>query len=101
MFTFYNQNLERFTRNGCSVYTLFTIIQIQWGIKVTNDFIIQALQEAEKDKAFYETWGAYFGKIYNWFASAILRKANVKVKVRTVNILSDEFETLYNLDYAF
>jgi len=101
LFKIYNQGLEYFTRNWCSVYTLFHIVQIQWGIKVSNTFIIQTLKLAEVDKAWYEAWGAYFAKIYNWFVWAVFKKTWVKLIVRTVDIRSKEFEELYELWYFF
>lgn len=100
-FQWYNQGLEYFSRNWCSVYTLFMIIQLQWGIKYKNEFIIKTLKEAEKDKTFFSTRGAYFQVIYDWFIKAIFNYTEIKVRVRTVNIMSKEFEDLYNMNYAF
>jgi hypothetical protein len=52
----YNQNLEKFTRNGCTVYTLLNITRMQWGITVDNKYIIDVLQAAQKDKMWNESW---------------------------------------------
>ena len=98
---FYDQTLEYFTRNWCWIYTLFNIIQIQWGVQVDNKFIIETLKLAETEKAWYQTWGAYFQKLYNWFVLKIYERTKLKVNVRTVNIMSDEFEELVNKWYAF
>ena len=98
---FYNQSLERFTRNGCSIYTLYMIIQIQWGIIVDNEFIKSTLRKAEEQKVWYESWGAYFNKIYKWFSQAIYNRTKVIVTVKAVNIYSKEFEDLYNQWNAF
>ncbi len=100
-FKWYNQNLERYSRSGCSVYTLFNIIQLQWGIKYTNDFIIETLKIAEKDKAFFETWWAYFDIIYNWFSTKIFEYTWLKTKIRVVNINNDDFEDLLEKGYYF
>jgi len=101
MLKFYNQSLERFTRNGCSIYTLYMIIQIQWGIIVDNEFIKSTLRKAEEQKVWYESWGAYFNKIYKWFSQAIYNRTKVIVTVKAVNIYSKEFEDLYNQWNAF
>ena len=101
LFTFYNQNIDYFSRNGCSLYTLFHIIQIQWGIKVDNSFILLTLQKAEKDKVFFSAWGAYFSKIYKWFSQAIYLRTKVVVTVKALDIRSKEFEDMYNEWYAF
>ena len=98
---FYNQSLERFTRNGCSIYTLYMIIQIQWGIIVDNEFIKSTLRKAEEQKVWYESWGAYFNKIYKWFSQAIYNRTKVIVTVKALDIRSKEFEEMYNDWYAF
>ncbi len=101
MFKFYNQSIQYFTRNWCSIYTLFHIVQIQWGVKVPNQFIIDTLFQAEKDKVFYEAWGAYFGRIYKWFSAKIYNRTEIDIQVIAVDINSKEFETLYNKGHAF
>jgi len=101
IFKWYNQGLERYTRNACSLYSLFMIVQLQWWINFSNEYIVKACHEAEKDKAWYETWWAYFDKVYKWFVWKIYTIFNIEVKVITVDILSDEFEALYDKKYAF
>ena len=101
MFKIYNQNLERFTRNGCSIYTLYHICQIQWGIKSNNEWIISTLEEAENNKAWYETWGAYFWKIYTWFGGWFKKKTWHSIEIEKVDIMSDRFEDLLEQGYAF
>jgi hypothetical protein len=101
IFKWYTQGRERYTRNACSIYSLFMIVQLQWWINFTNEYIIKACEEAEKDKAWYESWWAYFDKVYTWFIWKIDTIFNIKVKVKTVDILSKEFEVLYNNGYAF
>lgn len=101
MWKWYNQNKEYYTRSGCSIYTLFNILQIQYWIKVKNSFIIKVLRSAEKDKVWYESWWAYFWKIYNWFVVEIFKMYEVEVKVISLDIRSKKFEKLYNDWYAF
>jgi hypothetical protein len=55
------------------------IIQIQWGIIVDNEFIKSTLRKAEEQKVWYESWGAYFAKIYTWFTEAIYKRTEVVV----------------------
>jgi len=101
MFKYYNQSKQYFTRNWCSIYTLFNILQLNWWIKVEDQFIIDTLVKAEKDKAWYEAWWAYFSKIYSWFTDKIKLRTWVTVKIKTVSIDSEDFENLVNNWYAF
>jgi len=98
---YYNQWLDYFTRNACSIYTLFMIIQIQWWIRVDNSFIVATAKKAEIDKVWRETWWAYFKKVYQWFSDNIYERTQVKIKVIAVDIRSDEFEEILNRWYAF
>jgi len=98
---YYNQKLEYFSRNWCSVYTLFMILQLNWWIVVDNTFIINTLVQAEKDKVWYQSWGAYYSKIYQWFTEKILERTEVVVKVKTFDIRSEEFKKLSENGYAF
>ena len=100
-YKWYNQSLERYTRNWCSVYTLFQILQLQWGITVDNDFIIKTLQEAEKDKVWYETRGAYFWKIYERFSKKIYERTGVKVTVAKISLKNPYIIEFFKNDYAF
>lgn len=97
----YNQNLDRFTRNWCSVYTLMYIIRIQWGLHVTNQYIIDVLKQAEKDKVWWETWWAYFRIIYNWFTGYFYNKFRAEISVETIDYMSDEFEEMLKDWHAF
>ena len=97
----YNQSLEYFTRNWCTIYTLFMILQLQWWIKVDNDFIIKTLKKAKKDKVFFESRGAYFSQIYIWFATAIFNRTQVRIIVKALDINSKEFEEYIKNWYAF
>jgi hypothetical protein len=101
MFKWYDQNKEYFTRNWCSIYGLFNILQLQWWIQVEDKFIVKTLKKAEQDKVWNQSWGSYFSIIYNWFVEQILIRTWLVVQVRTVNILSDDFEELYYKDYWF
>ena len=101
MFKWYDQNKEYFTRNWCSIYWLFNILQLQWWIQVEDKFIVKTLKKAEQDKVWNQSWGAYFSVIYNWFVEQILIRTWLVVQVRTVNILTDYFEELYYKDYWF
>lgn len=100
-YKWYNQNLERYTRNWCWVYTLFQILQLQWGITVDNDFIIKTLQEAEKDKVWYETRGAYFWKLYERFSKKIYERTWVKVTVAKISLKNPYIKDFFDNDYAF
>lgn len=97
----YNQSLDRYTRQGCTVYTLYMIIQLQWGIIVDEKFIKETLKVAEKEKKWFESWWAYFAEIYNWFVWKIKERTDVNISVKTIDINSKEFEIYYNNNYAF
>jgi len=101
MFKYYNQLLEYYTRSGCSLYTLYNILQIQYWIQVDNKFIKATLKKAEKDKVRYESYWAYFAEIYQWFCDEVYYKTKVKIRIKAVDIRSKEFETLLNSWYAF
>jgi len=97
----YNQSLERFTRNGCTLYTLFMIIQLQWGVIVNNDYIKKTLKEAEKDKTWGQSWGAYFSIIYKWFVKEVKAYTWQKIWVLALDIRSKEFEEYLKKWHAF
>lgn len=99
--TIYNQQLERYTRNWCTVYTLFTIVKLQWGLVYASDKKIRTLKIAEKEKVWNESWGAYFWQIYKWFTDKIKEHYNIDVRVRALDITSNNFENLLNSWYAF
>jgi len=101
LFTLYNQGLNRFTSNFCSWYNIFHVIQIQWGLKFSNDYIIKAAKEAEKEWVYSVTTGALFNSMYNFFVQEIKAKVNVDVNVVTKSVQSDSFETLLKEWYAF
>ena len=77
------------------------IVQIQWAIRFENEYLVATAKKAERDKVWSETWGAHFNVIYQWFVDQILIFYNISVNVKTVDIMSDEFEELYNKNYAF
>ena len=97
----YNQKLEYFSRNWCSVYTLFMILQLNWGIQVENKFIINTLVEAQKDKVWNEARGSYYNTIYKWFTEKIYERTEVEVKIKALDIRSEEFKKLSENGYAF
>lgn len=101
MITIYNQLLEKFTRSWCTIYTLFGIVSDQWGLILYNKEIIKTLRKAEQDKVWWESWGAYFSSIYRWFVWYIFIMHNLKLRVKRVDILSDEFEEMVNKGYSF
>lgn len=96
-----NQKLEYFTRNWCTIYTLFWIIMDQWHLILFNEEVIKVLRQAEEEKVWWEAWWAYFSKIYDWFVWYIFLLLNVKLRVKEVSILSDEFEYLISQWYSF
>lgn len=97
----YNQTLDKYTRNWCTIYTLYMIFQLQWGFIVNNDYIINTLKQAEKEKAWNQSWGAYFSTIYKWFVDKMYDMLKIKLTVKTVDINSDEFEKYLTKWYAF
>lgn len=97
----YNQNLDEFTRNWCSVYTLMYILRIQWGLVVDNKYIIEVLKQAERDKVWGETWWAYFRIIYNWFTGWFYKQFNTTIEVKAFDVNSNDFEKLLREWYAF
>jgi len=98
---YYNQKLEYFSRNWCSVYTLFMILQLNWGIQVDNKFILDTLIIAQRDKVWNETWWAYYNTIYKWFTEKIFERTEVEIKIKALDIRSEEFKKLSENGYAF
>ncbi|MCP4970475.1 MAG: hypothetical protein GY932_07780 [Arcobacter sp.] len=44
----YNQNLEYYTRNSCTIYTIAHIFRTQWKIEVPQEALIEATKAAEE-----------------------------------------------------
>lgn len=90
----YNQTLQYFTRNWCTIYTLFWILSDQYYLTFAkDDLIIKFAKEAQESKMWYEAWWAWFDKIYNYFCDKVYDRTNIRLRVLTVNINSKEFET--------
>lgn len=101
LFTLYNQWLEYFTRNACSIYVLFHIIQVQWWIVFTNDFIVNTAEQAQEDKVWYEAWWTYYERIFDWFILQVNIFYNIAVNIKTYKSDSEKFEYLLRNWYAF
>jgi len=97
----YNQSWDKFTRNWCTLYTLFWIVKLQWWITVSNKLIKDTLVVAEKEKVWYQSWWAYFAIIYDWFVIKVFERTQVKINIKAVDINSKVFENLIESWYAF
>lgn len=97
----YNQLKDDVTKNGCSLYSLFNILQLNWGIMVDNSFIIKTAIQAETDWVYDRKWGAYYATIYQYFCDKILERTDVVVKIKALDIRSEDFKKLNEAWYAF
>jgi len=101
LFILYNQWLEYFTRNACSIYVWFHIFQIMFSIQATNEYIIATSHKAEKDKAWWNLWWTFADTIANWFKKAIYEKFNLSVDILIHKWTSDIFEKNLKNWYAY
>jgi len=101
LFTLYNQWLEYFTRNACSIYIWFHIFQVMFWIRVNNEYLVAASREAEKDEAWWSWWWTYADTIANWFVREIYERFNVISYIRIHSWYSDKFEKNLKDWYAY
>jgi len=68
----YNQRLNTFA-NDCTLFSLYTVIWLQYGIRIEYSAIDKMIDVALKSKVLFQG-GAIFETIYNWFAKRITEK---------------------------
>jgi hypothetical protein len=95
----YNQNFNDFS-SDCTLVSLYTIILLQYWIKVPYSLIDKTINLALKAKVLFKQW-AVFETIYNWYSDKITEKLWVKTKVYKINMYSEYFKKLYKLDIYF
>lgn len=69
--------------------------------KIEDKFLIRFLQEAEKQKKWSESWGAYFEKIYKYFCDIVLARTGLKFKVVTKTITSGDVLKMLKENHSF
>jgi len=101
LFELYNQGLSKITANFCSGYNIFHVIQIQWDIKVANDYIVETAKRAANVWIYSITEWARFSSMYRFFTKEIKKEFNIDLSVITKDVNSKEFEKLLKEWYAF
>jgi len=96
----YNQNKTDNHPSDCTLYVLYTILYIQYWIKCKYSFIDKTVDKATRFWVLTR-WGAYFSTIYKWFANQVYKRTWIRLLIKKVNIISEEFETLLKQWYAF
>lgn len=82
----YNQNLDKYSSMGCSIYWLYHILQFKYWILVKNNFILDTLTYLEKLGLRNTKTGASFKIVYPVFAKLISSKLWINLKVVTKNV---------------
>jgi len=88
----YNQTQETYSRMWCTLYSLFTIMEFNFWLEVSHNFILKALHYFEKLGKWSHIQWAIFSIIYPAFIWAINKKLWLKFKIikKNLNILTDE-----------
>jgi hypothetical protein len=82
----YNQRLDKYSSNWCTIYWIYHIILLKFWIEVTNNFILKTLTYFEKIWVRFPKWGASFTTIYKSFETQINKKLWINIKVVTKQI---------------
>jgi len=97
----YNQNLNKYSRYWCFLYSFFTIISNIYWIKFDNDFLIRKLKKSEKEKI-YRVWSwARFTASYKWLTQQLSKNVWIKLVSYSTMVDSKNFTELLDKWYFF
>jgi len=94
----YDQTLEYYLRNGCTIITLLNIIKYKFGITVHLNFIMKIAVFFDKLEKWFPKSGAIFDIIYNAFVNEINKKLKlnfVLIKVSVYRLKTDDTWTYW------
>ena len=63
----YNQTLDKYSRNWCTIYSLMNILKYNFGISVKQNYLLDVLVYFDKLGKWFPAFWAYFSVIYNSF----------------------------------
>ena len=96
-----NQNkIKAWHLTDCSLYTLFTISELTFMLKISYGFIEKVSKIAVIDKVLLKLW-AYFPVIYNWFTKKTNKELWINTKVIKENVDSKRFQELVDKWFYF